>query len=118
METPRSEQQSYAFPQAQAHSYPTASSVAPPAQPNYELQPLESDVILTFSQTVHDIEERGGRDLSRYPAVNDLYDKANGLRPKLALSLDDSDRKESMLFFLFLDFLLLKYCSRNPHGYA
>lgn len=97
VETPRAEHQSqsYAFPQTQPHSYHATSSIAPPAQPKYDLQPLESDVILTFSQTVHDIEERGGRDLARYPAVNDLYDKANGLRPKLALSLDDADRKES-----------------------
>lgn len=35
--------------------------------------------------------------MSRYPAVNELYDKANGLRPKLAMSLDDTDRKEQLL---------------------
>jgi hepatocyte growth factor-regulated tyrosine kinase substrate len=34
--------------------------------------------------------------MSRYPAVNELFDKANGLRPKLALSLDDTGRKERM----------------------
>ena len=79
----------------QAHSYPTTSSVVAPAQPNYDLQPLESDVILTFSQTIQEIEARGGSDISRFPAVNELYDKANGLRPKLALSLDDTDRKQS-----------------------
>jgi hepatocyte growth factor-regulated tyrosine kinase substrate len=95
VETPRSETQSFSYSQAQPHSYHATSSVAPPAQPKYELQPLESDVILTFSQTVHDVEERGGRDMSRYPALNELYDKANGIRPKLALSLDDADRKES-----------------------
>ena len=36
-----------------------------------------------------------GRGLSRYPAMNELYDKANGLRPRLAPSLDDTDNKES-----------------------
>ena len=36
-----------------------------------------------------------GRGLSRYPAMNELYDKANGLRPTLAPSLDDTDNKES-----------------------
>ncbi|KAF8972570.1 hypothetical protein BDZ97DRAFT_1901128 [Flammula alnicola] len=35
--------------------------------------------------------------LSRYPAVTELYDKASGLRPKMALSLDDAGRKEQML---------------------
>ncbi|KAL5534989.1 VPS27 [Sanghuangporus sanghuang] len=95
VETPRSEVQNYGYPQAQ--SYPETSSVIAPPQPSYDLQPLESDVILTFSQTVQEVEARGGRDISRYPAVNELYDKANGLRPKLALSLDDADRKEKTL---------------------
>lgn len=40
------------------------------------------------------MQAQGGKDLSRYPAVTELYDKASGLRPKLALSLDDSGRKE------------------------
>jgi growth factor-regulated tyrosine kinase substrate len=65
-----------------------------PKLPNYDLEPLESDMILTFSQTVEQVQAQGGRDLSRYPAVNELYDKANSLRPKLAMSLDDTGRKE------------------------
>ena len=84
-------------------SYTSSSYTAPTpavnALPNYDLQPLESDVILTFSQTIQDLEAQGGRDLSRYPAMNELYDKANGLRPKLALSLDDTDKKESRYLF-------------------
>ena len=99
VETPRSEAQSHAY-SSQPSSYPPTSTAPLPAQPNYELAPLESDVILTFSQTVQEVEARGGRDISRYPAVNELYDKASGLRPKLALSLDDADRKESK-WFLF-----------------
>ncbi|KAI5120870.1 hypothetical protein M0805_008242 [Coniferiporia weirii] len=95
VETSRSETQS--FLHMQAHSYPTPSTIIAPALPNYDLQPLEGDAILTFSQTVQEIEARGGRDITRYPAVNELYDKANGLRPKLALSLDDADRKEKTL---------------------
>ncbi|KAH8111475.1 ubiquitin binding protein [Phellopilus nigrolimitatus] len=95
VETPRSETQNFLYPQSQ--SYPTSSSASVPTQPNYDLQPVESDVILTFSQTVQEVESRGGRDIARYPAVNELYDKANGLRPKLALSLDDADRKEKAL---------------------
>jgi hepatocyte growth factor-regulated tyrosine kinase substrate len=77
-----------------SQSYPPAVLPAPPAQPSYELEPLESDAILTFSQTIEQVEAQGGRDISRYPAVNELYDKANSLRPKLALSLDDAGRKE------------------------
>lgn len=65
-----------------------------PTLPNYDLQPLEEDAVLTFSQTVEQLQQQGGRDLSRYPAVTELYDKANGLRPKLAMSLSDAGRKE------------------------
>ncbi|KAG6916918.1 hypothetical protein DXG01_004679 [Tephrocybe rancida] len=82
-----------------SQSYPPGLSQAPalPTAPNYDLEPMESDAILTFSQTIDQVEAQGGRDISRYPAVNELYDKANGLRPKLALSLDDAGRKEQML---------------------
>lgn len=72
---------------ARSHTYPLV--------PQYDLEPLESDAILTFSQTVEHVEAEGGRDISRFPAVNELYDKASGLRPKLAMSLDDTNRKES-----------------------
>ncbi|KAF9482396.1 ubiquitin binding protein [Pholiota conissans] len=101
VETPRSEESSfnYAGP-GYSQSYPPASAVAQPPLPelpNYDLQPLEADAILTFNQTVEQVDAQGGRDLSRYPAVTQLYDKASGLRPKLALSLDDAGRKEQML---------------------
>lgn len=62
--------------------------------PNYDLEPLEADAILTFSQTVEQLQSQGGRDISRYPAVTELFDKANSLRPKLAMSLSDTGRKE------------------------
>jgi growth factor-regulated tyrosine kinase substrate len=67
---------------------------SPPKLPNYDLAPLETDAILTFSQTVEQAQAQGGRDISRYPAMNELYDKANSLRPKLAMNLDDTGRKE------------------------
>ncbi|KAG5636740.1 hypothetical protein H0H81_006998 [Sphagnurus paluster] len=82
-----------------SQSYPPNLALAPPVPsiPTYDLEPLESDAILTFSQTVEQIEAQGGRDISRYPAVNELYEQANNLRPKLALGLDDAGRKEQML---------------------
>ncbi|KAG6840520.1 hypothetical protein C0991_006193 [Blastosporella zonata] len=82
-----------------SQSYPPGISQIPavPTVPSYDLEPMESDAILTFSQTIDQVEAQGGRDISRYPAVNELYDKANGLRPKLALSLDDVGRKEQIL---------------------
>ncbi|KAG2101863.1 uncharacterized protein F5147DRAFT_708336 [Suillus discolor] len=82
-----------------SQSYPPTVTPAPqvPKLAGYDLEPLETDAILTFSQTVEQLQAQGGRDMSRYPAVNELYDKANGLRPKLAMSLDDTDRKEQLL---------------------
>jgi growth factor-regulated tyrosine kinase substrate len=64
--------------------------------PNYDMDLRESDTIMTFSQTVEQAQhDPNGRDISRYPALNQLYDQANGLRPKLAMSLDDTSRRES-----------------------
>ena len=84
-------------------SYPPTVTPTPsvPKIPTYDLEPLESDVILTFSQTIEQVQSQGGRDMSRYPAVSELFDKANGLRPKLAMSLDDTGRKERMCLFYF-----------------
>ncbi|KIK22135.1 hypothetical protein PISMIDRAFT_102997 [Pisolithus microcarpus 441] len=82
-----------------SQSHPPTVSPTPSVLklPNYDLEPLEADAILTFSQTVEQVQAQGGKDMSRYPAVNDLYDKANALRPKLAMSLDDTGRKEQLL---------------------
>ncbi|EJD55109.1 hypothetical protein AURDEDRAFT_50745 [Auricularia subglabra TFB-10046 SS5] len=61
--------------------------------PDYDLAPVEADTILTFNQTVDDAQAQGG-DFSRFPTAHQMYEQANGLRPKLALSLDDTGRKE------------------------
>lgn len=104
VEAPRSENPSLAYgapPYSKSYlstAAPTSAIPSASTLPNYDLEPLESDTILTFSQTVEQVEAQGGRDISRYPAVNELFDKANGLRPKLAMSLDDTGRKESRLF--------------------
>ncbi|KAG6333176.1 hypothetical protein ID866_5913 [Astraeus odoratus] len=80
-------------------SYPPTVTPMPAVSKltNYDLEPLEADAILTFSQTVEQVEVQGNGDMSRYPAVGELYDKANALRPKLAMSLDDAGRKEQLL---------------------
>lgn len=104
-ETPRAEgppisgPQSY-FPTASAQ--PTLSTL-----PSYDLAPLESDTIMTFSQTIEQVQAQGGRDVSRSPAVAQLFDNANNLRPKLARSLDDTGRKEGMLTLVFHCFIVL-----------
>lgn len=64
--------------------------------PNYDIDLRESDAIMTFSQTVEQAQhDPNGRDINRYPMLNQLYDQANGLRPRLAMSLDDTGRRES-----------------------
>ena len=94
-ETPRTEERQYpAIGSGYSQSDPEISQNTVPKVPNYDLAPLEADVILTFNQTVEQVQAQGGRDLSRYPAVTELYNKASGLRPKLALNMDDTDRKE------------------------
>ncbi|RDX51539.1 ubiquitin binding protein [Lentinus brumalis] len=83
-----------------AQSYPPASATPKPRLPhipNYDLEPLEEDTILTFNQTVEQVQAQGGRDLSKYPAVTELFEKANALRPKLAMNLNDTSRKEQVL---------------------
>ncbi|KDQ17517.1 hypothetical protein BOTBODRAFT_29697 [Botryobasidium botryosum FD-172 SS1] len=65
--------------------------------PIYDLSPLESDAILTFSQTIEQAQAEGGRDLTRYPNVNELYEQASALRPRFAMSLDDTGKKEQLL---------------------
>lgn len=77
-----------------------------PKLPTYDLEPLETDAILTFNQTVEHVEANGGRDLSRYPAITELYEKANSLRPRLALSVDDAGRKESEWLFMRFTIIL------------
>ena len=57
--------------------------------PNFDLEPTESDAILTFSQTVDSAQ--GTTDLIRQ---RELYDRANNMRPKLTRSLDDTGRRE------------------------
>jgi growth factor-regulated tyrosine kinase substrate len=95
VETPRIGERQYpAIGSGYSQSNPETSQNTVPKVPNYDLAPLEADVFLTFNQTVDQVQAQGGRDLTRYPAVGELYDKASGLRPKLALSMDDTGRKE------------------------
>ncbi|KZT09013.1 ubiquitin binding protein [Laetiporus sulphureus 93-53] len=101
IETPSAESSvsyapSYGYPQSYPPSVATPKPRAP-SIPNFDLEPLETDAILTFNQTVEQMQTQGITDLTRYPAVTELYDKANALRPKLAMSLNDTDRKEQLL---------------------
>ncbi len=68
--------------------------------PNYDLDPQEGDAILTFSQTVDEVHAQGGLATRHGYNLNSLYDNANHARPKLAISLDDTDRKQSKILFL------------------
>jgi growth factor-regulated tyrosine kinase substrate len=96
--TPYEEPEEYTYGSS-TYSNGREREYAPPHQPlltlpNHDLHPRESDAILTFSQTVQDVHAQGGPDLSRVSNVHEMYDRASGLRPKLAMSLDDTGRKE------------------------
>jgi growth factor-regulated tyrosine kinase substrate len=110
-ETPRAEGPpiSYTDPGSSQAYFPAGASAQPsvPSLPNHDLAPLESDTIITFSQTIEQVQAQGGRDVSRFPAVTQLFDNANNLRPKLARSLDDTGRKEGALNYRFTTALLL-----------
>ena len=99
--TPRAEGPSVSYTgSGPSQSYlPVGASVqsSVPTLPNHDLAPLESDTIMTFSQTIEQVQAQGGRDVSRFPAVTQLFDNANNLRPKLARSLDDTGRKEGTI---------------------
>lgn len=82
--------------------------------PNYDMDLRDSDTIMTFTQTVEQAQyDPNGRDISRYPTLNQLYDQANGLRPKLAMSLDDTSRREGELF----SFMVLSFVTESTQTY-
>ena len=59
--------------------------------PSYDLAPLESDAIMSFSQTVAEAQTYGMRDLRQ---THELYRRATASQPKLTRSLDDTEKKE------------------------
>ena len=84
VETPRFEERQYlAAGSDYSQTYPEISQDTVPKVPTYDLAPLEAGAILSFNQTVDQVQAQGGRDLSKYLAVSELYDKASGLWPKL-----------------------------------
>lgn len=114
IDTPSQEQPAYGNGYGYPSSYPPTSATPKPrapSLPNYDLEPLEADAIMTFNQTVEQVQSNGITDISRYPAVTELYDKANALRPKLAMSLSDTGRKEREYRSSRLSLSLLKRLS-------
>ena len=102
LETPKAEGPSVSV-YSQSY-FPAAAPLQPsvPTLSNYDLAPLESDTIMTFSQAIEQVQAQGSGDMSRFPAVTQLFDNANNLRPKLARSLDDTGRKEGTLNLILL----------------
>lgn len=98
--TPYGERGEYSFRDRSSYvdEYATETPIPVPVPlpkvPHNDLGPRESDDIMTFSQAVQDAQAQGGSGLSRIPNVNELYNRANSLRPKLAVSLDETGRKE------------------------
>jgi growth factor-regulated tyrosine kinase substrate len=107
-EEPSSYQPSYIpQPSYQSNQQPYQSAYAPPQRPaftlpTYDLDPREADAVLNFNQTVEDAQAQGGLAGSRSHNVNDLFEKASRVRPKLAMSLDDTDRKQRELTVAYI----------------
>ena len=85
--------------QAPRPSAPIVDEVPTPVAtaPTYELNPHESDAILTFNQTLMSGSVQDPR------RVHELSDRAEAYRPKLTRSLDDAGRKERESFLLIVD---------------
>ena len=110
-----------AFTYSNGREKETSLSAHPPLPvlPNYDLDPRETDAILTFNQTIADANLQGGSSLSRISNAHEMYDRANSLRPKLALSLDDTDRKERGFCSRYHYFINLTFSlSRNVVRHA
>jgi len=100
--TPYEEREEYSYRTSSSYmndrneATPVPTHPPLPNLPNHDLHPREEDAILTFNQTVQDAQAQGTSDLSRMTNVHELYDRSNALRPKLALNLDETGRKERM----------------------
>lgn len=91
--------QTYSQPEYATPQSAPAPSV--PALPNYDLEILEGDTIMTFNQTVEQIQAQNRPELVQYPAVSELHRRATGLVPKIDRSIDDTERKERASFWYY-----------------
>lgn len=66
--------------------------------PNYDLDVTEMDDVLRFTQAVDDAGSSGTFSGRHSHDVSQLLDKASRVRPKMALSLDDTHRKQRKQF--------------------
>lgn len=65
--------------------------------PTFDLQPRETDTLLTFTNTMEQMTAYGERDLSRFPHAHVLHDQAMSVAPKLARNYEEKSTKKQML---------------------
>jgi len=65
--------------------------------PNYDLDTGEADAVLSFNQAVEYAQTNGSFSSRQSHDVSQLFDQASRVRPKIALSLDDTHRKHQLL---------------------
>ncbi|KZT42810.1 ubiquitin binding protein [Sistotremastrum suecicum HHB10207 ss-3] len=78
-------------------SYGSLPSPSARVLPSYDLELHETDQILYFSQAMQGVVDQGGFSARNGEVVQELYNKTLPLRPKLAMSLDDTVRREQLL---------------------
>lgn len=109
-QTPRASAPVFAeerVPYHRPYSAPTVETELPRRPnftlPDYDLDVHEMDDVLKFSQAVTDAESNGTFSGRHSNDVSQLLDKATRVRPKMALSLDDTDRKQRENALIFKD---------------
>jgi growth factor-regulated tyrosine kinase substrate len=94
------EQPSHQFHQPYAYQPTTQEPEVPRRNqfvlPNYDLATNEADAVLSFNQAVEYAETNGSFSGRQSQDVSQLFDKASRVRPKIAMSLDDTHRKHRM----------------------
>lgn len=62
--------------------------------PTFDLQPRETDTLLTFTNTMEQMTAYGERDLSRFPHAHVLHQQAMAVAPKLQRNYEEKSTKK------------------------
>lgn len=62
--------------------------------PTFDLNPRETETILTFSNTLDQMAAYGERDLRRFPQAHVLYEQAYALGGKLHRNMEEKVTKQ------------------------
>lgn len=78
----------------QAPSAPVGEEPEFKPLPTFDLQPRETDTLLTFTNTMEQMTAYGERDLSRFPHAHVLHQQAMAVAPKLQRNYEEKSTKK------------------------